>query len=579
MSKTTTSITPSISSPKKPITLDDLCFDNRFVRELPGDPETKNFCRQVEGAYYSLVKPAATVKPSLVAYSCDVAGLLDLSDESCKSPQFVRVFSGNELLPKMQPFSMCYGGHQFGNWAGQLGDGRAINLGEVVNQRDERWYLQLKGAGITPYSRNADGLAVLRSSVREFLCSEAMHYLGVPTTRALSLTLTGDTVVRDMFYDGNAKPELGAVVCRVAPSFTRFGNFQLPASRGDIDLLKKLVAYTITTDFSHDFPDQDSLDQGSVDIAEPTKENILQWYNKVSERTLDMVLHWMRVGFVHGVMNTDNMSILGLTIDYGPYGWLEDYDPTWTPNTTDASNRRYRFEHQPQIAHWNLLQLANAILPLVGDEDSDSNEGRKALEATLNQFAENYQTRHLAMQLEKLGLKPLSAKQTLSEQGHSDDAVLVTDLLTLLQSVETDMTLFYRCLAEVDVSSSTVLTSKEYVSLLTDAYYQPDQLTEEYTLQLHQWVERYVIRSESEGVAQTQRKHIMNAVNPLYVLRNYLSQVAIDKAENGDFSGVEELMEVLKNPYIEQEGKKHLAEKRPEWARHRAGCSMLSCSS
>ncbi len=441
------------------------------------------------------------------------------------------------------------------------------------------WYLQLKGAGITPYSRNADGLAVLRSSVREFLCSEAMHYLGVPTTRALSLTLTGDTVVRDMFYDGNAKPELGAVVCRVAPSFTRFGNFQLPASRGDIDLLKKLVAYTITTDFSHDFPDQDSLDQGSVDIAEPTKENILQWYNKVSERTLDMVLHWMRVGFVHGVMNTDNMSILGLTIDYGPYGWLEDYDPTWTPNTTDASNRRYRFEHQPQIAHWNLLQLANAILPLVGDEDSDSNEGRKALEATLNQFAENYQTRHLAMQLEKLGLKPLSAKQTLSEQGHSDDAVLVTDLLTLLQSVETDMTLFYRCLAEVDVSSSTVLTSKEYVSLLTDAYYQPDQLTEEYTLQLHQWVERYVIRSESEGVAQTQRKHIMNAVNPLYVLRNYLSQVAIDKAENGDFSGVEELMEVLKNPYIEQEGKKHLAEKRPEWARHRAGCSMLSCSS
>lgn len=561
---------------KKPITLDDLTFDNRFVRELPGDLETKNFCRQVEGAYYSYVKPATTKKPSLVAYSKDVADLFDLSEESCTSAQFVRVFSGNELLPNMQPFSMCYGGHQFGNWAGQLGDGRAINLGEVINQRDERWYLQLKGAGITPYSRNADGLAVLRSSVREFLCSEAMHYLGVPTTRALSLTLTGDTVVRDMFYDGNAKPELGAVVCRVAPSFTRFGNFQLPASRGDIDLIKKLVNHTITTDFSDDFPDHDFSD-----AVEPTKENILQWYNKVSERTLDMVLHWMRVGFVHGVMNTDNMSILGLTIDYGPYGWLEDYDPTWTPNTTDASNRRYRFEHQPQIAHWNLLQLANSILPLVDDEESEgnSNEGRKALETTLNQFAENYQARHLLMQLEKLGLKPLSAKQAFSEEERADDAVLVTDLLTLLQSIETDMTLFYRCLAEVDVSSSTVLTSKEYVPLLADAYYQPDQLTQEYALKLHQWMERYVIRCELEELTHSQRKQIMNAINPLYVLRNYLSQVAIDKAENGDLSGVEELMEVLKKPYIEQEGKKHLAEKRPEWARHRAGCSMLSCSS
>jgi len=564
MNKTTSSI--------KPITLDKLCFDNRFVRELPADPETTNYCRQVEGAYYSYVKPATTKKPTLVAYSKDVADLFDLSEESCKSAQFVRVFSGNELLPNMQPFSMCYGGHQFGNWAGQLGDGRAINLGEVINQRDERWYLQLKGAGITPYSRNADGLAVLRSSVREFLCSEAMHYLGVPTTRALSLTLTGDTVVRDMFYDGNAKPELGAVVCRVAPSFTRFGNFQLPASRGDIDLVKKLVSYTITTDFSDDFPG----------VVEPTKDNVLQWYKKVSERTLDMVLHWMRVGFVHGVMNTDNMSILGLTIDYGPYGWLENYDPTWTPNTTDASNRRYRFEHQPQIAHWNLLQLANTILPLVVEgegSEEHSNEGQKFIEATLNQFAENYQARHLIMQLEKLGLKPLPSKRESSEERGSGDAALISDLLALLQSVETDMTLFYRCLAEVDVLSSTILTSKEYVLLLTDAYYQPDQLTEEYALQLDQWMERYVIRCESEGLTHSQRKQIMNAINPLYVLRNYLSQVAIDKAENGDFSGVEELMEVLKNPYTEQSGMNHLAEKRPDWARHRAGCSMLSCSS
>ncbi|OUS27345.1 hypothetical protein A9Q99_15145 [Gammaproteobacteria bacterium 45_16_T64] len=524
--------------------LDDLVFDNKFVDTLPGDPELENYCRQVEHACYSFVEPTSTDKPTLVACSNDVAALLQLAPSICQSDYFTKVFSGNALLPGMKPFAMCYGGHQFGNWAGQLGDGRAINLGEVVTSDNQRWYLQLKGAGLTPYSRHADGLAVLRSSLREFLCSEAMHYLGVPTTRALSLTLTGDTVVRDMFYDGHPEAELGAVVCRVAPSFTRFGNFQLPVSRDDMALLKKLVDYTIVTDFPH--------------LGPPSAETTLAWFSEVCDRTLEMIVHWMRVGFVHGVMNTDNMSILGLTIDYGPYGWLESYDPTWTPNTTDESHRRYRYEHQPQVAHWNLLQLANTILPIV--------ENTEALEAILNNFAKGFQQQHQTMQLSKLGL-------VTNQEG---DSALVSDLLTILTTVETDMTLFYRYLALVDL---TDLQNKTYQHRLADAYYQVEQLSDEYDTTLLAWLERYARRCEVEGIEHMQRTERMNQVNPLYVLRNYLSQLAIDKANDGDYSGVEELLSVLKQPYTEQDGKEHLTQKRPEWARNRAGCSMLSCSS
>ena len=220
---------------------DALHFDNRFTHELPADPVDDNYVRQVEAACYSRVRPAKVKQPRLVAYSREVANRLELSDAMCQTQDFADVFVGNRMLPDMDPHATCYGGHQFGNWAGQLGDGRAINLGEVVNGQGERWVLQLKGAGPTPYSRTADGLAVLRSSVREFLCSEAMHHLGVPTTRALSLVTTGEGVVRDMFYDGHPKSEPGAVVCRVAPSFTRFGSFQLFAARRKQDVLQQLV--------------------------------------------------------------------------------------------------------------------------------------------------------------------------------------------------------------------------------------------------------------------------------------------------------------------------------------------------
>ena len=328
-----------------------LTFDNRFTRELPADPETGNARRQVTRACYSRVQPAQVAQPRLIAYAWEVAEELGLSRTFCESDDFPHIFSGNRVLDDMDPYAMCYGGHQFGNWAGQLGDGRAINLGELIGPTGKRWVVQLKGAGLTPYSRSADGLAVLRSSIREFLCSEAMHHLGVPTTRALSLVSTGEHVVRDMFYDGNPKPEPGAVVCRVAPSFVRFGNFQIFAARGEIDVLQQLLDYTIRTDFPH--------------LGEPSRATYLAWFEEVCRTTARMVVHWLRVGFVHGVMNTDNMSILGLTIDYGPYGWLEDYDSNWTPNTTDAASHRYAFGKQPQIAHWNLVQLANALYPLI----------------------------------------------------------------------------------------------------------------------------------------------------------------------------------------------------------------------
>lgn len=530
--------------------LDALRFDNRFTDQLPGDPDPVNRRRQVPDACYSLVAPTPVSAPQRVTYSREVADLLDLSPETCESEAFADVFTGNRLLPGMKPFAMCYGGHQFGNWAGQLGDGRAINLGEVVNAHGDRWVLQLKGAGPTPYSRTADGLAVLRSSIREFLCSEAMFHLGVPTTRALSLTLTGEDVERDMFYDGHPKMEPGAVVCRVAPSFLRFGNFQIHTARGEIDLLKKLVDYTITTDFP--------------DLGQPSTRTYVRWFDEVCRRTAEMIVHWMRVGFVHGVMNTDNMSILGLTIDYGPYGWLENYDPNWTPNTTDAVGRRYRFDHQPAIAHWNLVQLANAIYPLIGEIDP--------LQTALDHFAHAYQSGWQTMMVKKLGFNGYEP---------ATDQSLITDLFEILPQAETDMTIFFRRLAGIDGHDPAALEKDDHELLapLLDAYYVPGQLTTSLRRQTADWLRRYLSRTRQDDMPQAKRRTRMNAVNPKYVLRNYLAQVAIDKAETGDFTMIGELLELLRHPYDEQPGKEAFAAKRPDWARHRPGCSMLSCSS
>lgn len=514
-----------------------LNLNDTFNRELPVDPITKNYVRQVESACFSRVAPEKPGNPILVHYSPQMLEAVGLKEKDAKSEEFLNIFSGAEIYPDTNPFAMCYGGHQFGHWAGQLGDGRAINLFEVKHD-NRQWALQLKGAGKTPYSRGADGLAVLRSSIREYLCSEAMFHLGVPTTRALSLCLTGDDVLRDMFYDGNAEYEKGAIVCRVAPSFVRFGNFQIFAMRQDTENLKKLADYTINNFYPH--------------LGAPNKETYIEFFREVTEKTLDLMIHWERVGFVHGVMNTDNMSILGLTIDYGPYGWLEDYDPNWTPNTTDAGGRRYRFGNQANIGLWNLLQLGNALYLLIEDA--------APLEEILDKYQTSYLPKHVRMMSDKLGLK---------NDGETD---FIVELEKLLYESEMDMTLFFRRLNQFDENNPN-----EFWTFFQESSY--SETLEKFKPQWTQFLKNYAAILTAERREKTERTAAMNLVNPKYVLRNYMAQLSIDAADAGDYSIVDELFKLLLKPYDEQlESEKWFA-KRPDWAKEKAGCSMLSCSS
>jgi uncharacterized protein YdiU (UPF0061 family) len=516
-----------------------LTFDNRFLRELPGDPEPHNRVRQVRGACWSAVMPTPVPAPSLLAYSSEMAAALDIDPVALHTPPLLDVLAGNALLPGMQPWAACYGGHQFGNWAGQLGDGRAISLGEVINRAGERWEMQLKGAGPTPYSRRADGRAVLRSSLREFLCSEAMHHLGIPTTRALSLVATGAPVMRDMFYDGNAREEAGAIVCRVAPSFIRFGNFEILAARGERELLQRLVDFTI----ARDFPEIDRTDA----------DRLYVWFAEICVRTGRLIAKWMQVGFVHGVMNTDNMSILGLTIDYGPYGWVDNFDPGWTPNTTDAEGRRYRYGRQPEIARWNLERLADALQILIPDSST--------LDAALAAYDAAYADEATRIFAGKFGFN----------HWRDDDAELTGELFALLQEAEMDMTIFFRQLAVFNVNQPDI-------NVFRDAFYREDLRTK-FTPAFAAWLERYVRRLQQDAVPSPQRVAQMNRFNPCYVLRNYLAQQAIERAEQGDPGMIMELLATLRDPYTEQPGRADFASRRPDWARHKAGCSMLSCSS
>ncbi len=527
--------------------LDSLVFDNSFTRELPGDPDKSNRRRQVLKACYSEVTPTPVATPRLLAYWPEVASLLELPSGATESAEFAEVFAGNRVPAGARPYAACYGGHQFGNWAGQLGDGRAITLGETVNSRGERWELQLKGAGPTPYSRTADGRAVLRSSLREFLVSEAMFHLGVPTTRALSLVTTGDQVVRDMFYDGHPQHEPGAVVCRVAPTFIRFGNFEIMAAREDLDTMRKLADYTIRTHFPQ--------------LGPPSPEAYVRWFEDVCRRTIATVVHWMRVGFVHGVMNTDNMSILGLTIDYGPYGYLDDYDPNWTPNTTDAHGRRYRYGQQPNIACWNLSRFASAIVPLVGATEPL----QTVLEREANALAEQLP----AMFRSKLGL--VSASEQATE--------LAAELPDILYACGLDMTIFYRLIAGVPSAErlSSEAAEQSARGILDAASYATPSGEERE--RLASWLTRYARCAQAEGRSDAERREQMQAVNPRYILRNYMAQLAIDRAEQGDASVLQELMALVRKPYDEQPDQSRWADKRPDWARNRAGCSMLSCSS
>ncbi|MCA8837991.1 MAG: YdiU family protein [Proteobacteria bacterium] len=520
-------------------------YYNNFTEKLLGEKDGAEHPHIVEGAHYSRVWPQPAPAPKLVHCSRQMARELGWDEDYYRSEEFLQIFCGNHVPKPLKPYATCYGGHQFGVWAGQLGDGRAINLGEARSGDGKLLTLQLKGAGPTPYSRTADGYAVLRSSLREYLCSEAMHALGVPTTRALSLCLTGRAVVRDILYQGDPRAEPGAVVCRVSASFLRFGHFQLFASRGDHAGLRQLIEFSIRENFSDI--------AGTLD-KNPTQA-YLDWYARICSSTADLVVHWQRVGFVHGVLNTDNMSVLGETVDYGPYGWMEEYNPAWTPNTTDTGSR-YCFVMQGKIALWNLWQLACALSCVVADE--------KSLEAILNNFMPEFEQRKLAMMRAKLGLSG----------SHPDDADLCATVENFMQTAGLDMTLFFTRLGDIDGATDSAWAAVEAVS------YRQSQLEAQHKQAFLALMERYFARLAlpAGDTSALERTRLMNAHNPVFVPRNYLAQQAIEAAEKGSFDELTSLFAAAENPHDHQTPAPYTA-MRPAWALSKPGCSMLSCSS
>lgn len=509
-------------------------FRKDFVEKFEGDDTGNLFPRQTPGVLYSKAQPTPVPKPELIAWTEDLAEDLELEHPGQED---LDILGGNLVTPTMYPYAACYAGHQFGNWAGQLGDGRAITLGELPS-KNGLYEIQLKGAGPTAYSRRADGRAVLRSSVREYLMSEAMHYLRIPTTRALSLVATGEPVLRDMFYNGNAEYEPGAIVTRVAPSFLRFGSFEMPAARKENQNLEDLVDWTITRHYPHISGD----------------DKVVEWFTEIVERTAKLMVEWQRVGFVHGVMNTDNMSILGLTIDYGPFSFLDNYDHRFTPNTTDLPGRRYSFGNQPSVGYWNLGRLANAISPLFEDIEP--------LEKALQSYEEIFWNSYYAMMANKLGIDRIS----------QEEKELIGELEKMLAEVQPDMTLFYRLLADVPIE---IAEDDLYYHFESSFYSEIDASKKKHFSKV---ILHYVQRLKNNKISRETSRGIMNKNNPRIILRNYLLHEAIEALEKGDDKPFMKLKEALKNPYA-SEGFEELVQRRPEWAEEKAGCSMLSCSS
>ena len=518
--------------------LNSPAFRTDFTTSLPGEGEPKAYPHQVYKSVWSETQPTPARAPKLISHIKEMTEALNID---ASDPGTAEIFTGSRLAENCLPYSMRYGGHQFGNWAGQLGDGRAISLGEVIDKEDQHWTLQLKGAGPTPYSREGDGFAVLRSSIREYMCAEAIHHLGIPTTRSLTLCTTGETIARDVFYDGNVTMEQGAIVCRAAQSFVRFGNFEIHAACREPELLKELADYVIARNFPH--------------LGTPGPDVYQQWFREILQTTASTVAHWQRVGFVHAVMNTDNMSILGQTIDYGPYGWLEEYDTRWTPNYIDNSMRRYSYGNQPEIALWNLYSLANALVPLF--------EATEPLVEVLDEYRDYYDTLWNNIMADKLGLNEYTP----------EDKTLIDSLWKTLQLTDTDFTIFFRLLSEID----SPLDPASVRSAFAPAFYKADEFTGNVEEEFTQWLNTWQARTGKQNTKQQQAK--MKAANPKYVLRNYLALEAIDAAEQGDFTEMENMMQVLRTPYDDQPDNEKYAARRPDWATTKPGCTMLTCSS
>ncbi|AXK55256.1 MULTISPECIES: protein adenylyltransferase SelO [Pseudomonas] len=484
--------------------LDELTFDNRFARL--GD------------AFSTHVLPEPLDNPRLVAASPAAMALLDLDPAVAESPVFAELFGGHKLWAEAEPRAMVYSGHQFGSYNPQLGDGRGLLLGEVYNQAGEHWDLHLKGAGQTPYSRMGDGRAVLRSSIREFLASEALHALGIPSSRALCVIGSDTPVWRE-------KQERGAMVLRLAPSHVRFGHFEYFYYTKKPEQQKQLGEHVLALHFP------ECLEQ---------PEPYLAMFREIVERNAELIAKWQAYGFCHGVMNTDNMSILGITFDFGPFAFLDDFDAHFICNHSDDQGR-YSFSNQVPVGQWNLSALAQALTPFISVE---------ALREALGLFLPLYQAHYLDLMRRRLGFT----------QAEDDDQKLVERLLQLMQNSGVDYSLFFRRLGEQAPDQALARLRDDFVD--RDGF--------------DAWAEQYrqrVARDPIQG--QDLRRERMHAVNPLYILRNYLAQKAIDAAESGDYSEVRRLHQVLSRPFEEQEGMQGYAERPPEWGKH----LEISCSS
>ena len=471
-------------------------------------------------SFHTRLNPTPLPSPYLVSFNAKAAQFIDLDINEVKRADFVDYFSGNIKLPGSDPLAMLYAGHQFGHWVPQLGDGRAILLGEVRNNQGELWDIQLKGAGITPYSRRGDGRAVLRSSIREYLCSEAMDGLGIPTSRALCITGSDEEVYRESI-------ETAAVLTRLSPSHIRFGSFEVFFSRGQYEQIKILADYVIARHFPT-----------LVDVD----DKYLQLLKIIIQRTAKLMAQWQAVGFAHGVMNTDNMSILGLTFDYGPFGFMEAYDAGYICNHSDPQGR-YAFDQQPQVGLWNLTCLAQALSPLIPKESAES-----LLESYAPEFYEHF----ISLMGNKLGLS----------EATQDDIPLISELLEMMQASQLDYTNFFRNLGNYNSAAGA------------DNNHIRDQFIDRTAFDA--WEASYRTRLQNEPCNDFERKVLMDSINPKYILRNYLVQIAIEKAEKDrDFSEVDILLKLLESPFDEQPEMERYAALPPEWANN----ISVSCSS
>ncbi|WP_415846148.1 protein adenylyltransferase SelO [Stutzerimonas zhaodongensis] len=484
-------------------TLTELHFDNRFARL--GD------------VFSTEVTPQPLEQPRLVVASEAAMTLLDLEPPVAADPLFTELFSGHKLWSTAEPRAMVYSGHQFGSYNPQLGDGRGLLLGEVVNEKGQYWDLHLKGAGMTPYSRMGDGRAVLRSSIREFLASEHLHALGIPSSRALCVTSSDTTVYRE-------RPERGAMLMRLSPSHVRFGHFEFFYYTKQHDELKQLLDHVVESHFAE-----------CLEHPEPYHS----FFREVLERTAEMVARWQAYGFCHGVMNTDNMSILGITFDFGPYAFLDDFDARFICNHSDHAGR-YSYENQVPIAHWNLAALAQALTPFIAIEQ---------LRGTMDLFLPIYEAAWLDLMRKRLGL----------DTAEENDKELVQRLLQLMQGSAIDYTRFFRELGNIPAKQAVARLRDDFVDIKA----------------FDDWAGSYCERVDREGEDQQARRQRMDAVNPKYILRNYLAQQAIEAAESGDYGPVRELHAVLSHPFDEQPGMDRYAERPPEWGKH----LEISCSS